>query len=342
MGGRALKNTYTRRYQKDEFNKVKDEIFDIMSSTFIKYSIPRYFASKESFGDIDIIVSLEGFEGDMRTYIESTFNPNEIFHNGNAYSFDYKEIQVDFITCEPEYYISNYHYLAFNDLGNLTGRLSHKIGLKYGQEGLWYNHYYNGQNVAKIIISTDYSAIFDFLDLDYTKWIEGFDTLDEIFKFVTTSKYFNPVDYRLENLNKINRERNMKRASYMSFLEYVDGIGVNPNYDEKFNKDTKEYILGIVSDWFPNADIFEQIDDIEFIIDRKKESKDKFNGGMVIKKYGLEGKELGIAMRKFRNYIEEFELEPDIDDYDEWIISRDRIEIYDLFEGINEIDYENN
>ena len=59
MGGRALKNTYTRRYQRDEFISIKNELFDIMSSTFKKYSIPRYFVDKESFGDIDIIVSME-------------------------------------------------------------------------------------------------------------------------------------------------------------------------------------------------------------------------------------------------------------------------------------------
>jgi len=335
MGGRALKLTYTRRYERDEFLTVKDEIFDIMSSTFKKYSIPRYFADKESFGDIDIIVSLEGFEGDMRTYIESTFEPNEIFHNGNAYSFDYKELQVDFITCEPEYYVSNYHYLAFNDLGNLTGRLSHKIGLKYGQEGLWYNHYYNGQNVGKVMISTDYSEIFDFLDLDYTKWIEGFNTLEEIFDYVTTSKYFNPEDYKLENLNKINRERNLKRASYMSFLEYVEEKGANPNYDIGFNEATKENILDVVNGWFPNCEILKQIDILEYNIERKKESKDKFNGGMVITKYGIEGKELGTAMTKFRSHIDDI-----YHDYDSFILSRKRSAIYRIFEEVNEIDYE--
>jgi len=63
---------------------------------------------------------MDGFYGNMNDYIDATFKPNEIFHNGNAWSFDYKELQVDFITCADEDYDSNYHYLAFNDLGILS------------------------------------------------------------------------------------------------------------------------------------------------------------------------------------------------------------------------------
>ena len=88
--------------------------------------MPLFYSSKESFGDIDIIV-VENVNINVHDYITQTFKPNEIFHNGNCWSFDYKEVQVDFITVKSEHFDSNYHYLAFNDLGNFIGALAHSI-----------------------------------------------------------------------------------------------------------------------------------------------------------------------------------------------------------------------
>src|SRR5690606_37972742 len=164
MGGLALKNTFTRRYQRDEFEKLSNELLTILRKSFDRVELPLFYSKKESFGDIDIIISIDKSNpvfGNMRSYITDTFIPNEIFHNGNAWSFDYKEIQVDFITCEPEHFDSNYHYLAFNDLGNFIGRIAQRLGLKYGQEGLWYNHFYKDQKIGRIMISKDYPKIFE-------------------------------------------------------------------------------------------------------------------------------------------------------------------------------------
>lgn len=336
MGGRALKkeSTFTRRYQRDEFETLKVEVFAILEKTFKRFDVPRFFFDKESFGDMDIIVSMEGFNQNMNEYITETFSPNEIFHNGNAWSFDYKEIQIDFITCDAEHFNTNYHYMAFNDLGNLTGRLAQKLGLKYGQEGLWYNHYYNGQNAGRILISKDYPKIFEFLGLDYDTWVKGFYTLEEIFKYVTTSKFFNPEDYQWEKLNKINRERNMKRTSYVAFLDYVKDMGVNENYDVEINTYMKENIIHVVDLRFPEAKIFGQIAELEAAIDKKKVSKDKFNGGMIIELFGIQGKELGDAMYRFKDFVKDSTRH---ETYDDYILENDYNIIVEHFKMVNEL-----
>ena len=96
MGGKALKKTFTRRYTRDEFNKASSSLLRVLKRTFDQAEVPRYYHKKETFGDIDILISTRGNESvDKRQYIEDTFTPNEIFHNGNCWSFDFKEIQVD-------------------------------------------------------------------------------------------------------------------------------------------------------------------------------------------------------------------------------------------------------
>lgn len=156
----------------------------------------------------------------MEEFIKTEFKPNEIFHNGNCWTFDYKEVQVDLIMSSGEHFYNHFFYMSYNDLGNFIGRLAHSVGLKYGQEGLWYNHYYKNTKLGRIIISKDYREIFNYLDLDYNRWEKGFDSLEEIFEFVSKSKLFNPPMYQLKSLNKINRERNLKSPWYFDYKIY--------------------------------------------------------------------------------------------------------------------------
>jgi hypothetical protein len=326
MGGLALKNTYTRRYSNKEFEIVSKELISILEETFDRAEVPLYFSSKESFGDIDIILSMDGFNQNMKDYINETFEPNEIFHNGNAWSFDYKEIQVDLITCAPEDFDSNRHYLAYNDLGNFIGRITQKLGLKYGQEGLWYNHYFKGQRIGKVMISKDYPKIFEFLGFDYDRWLEGFETLEDIFEYVIANKHFDSKMFELHNLNKINRERNAKRKSYMSFLEY---IAENHSDRQYFFENDKSVYVDRANKFFPEARMTENIRKLEYLHCRKLYIKSKFSGGVVMSRYGLQGKELGKALSGFKEWMVEKEW---ITSYDDFILTTSTDDIYGYFE----------
>ena len=94
MGGRALKSTYTRRYEKKEYLKLTSEVLRKIRRFFYRAEIPRYYHTKESFGDMDVLVSMKDYNGDIREFITTQFKPNEIYHNGNCWSFDYKEFQI--------------------------------------------------------------------------------------------------------------------------------------------------------------------------------------------------------------------------------------------------------
>lgn len=302
MGGRALKVVYTRRYELEEYIKIQDELVEGLSNDFPEVAVPLYYNDKSSFGDIDIICTwpdeLHPTErGEwLRRYIEETFNPGEIFHNDKSWSFNVEEIQVDMIMSEREDYNAMYHYLSYNDLGNFMGRLAHKLGLKYGQDGLVYDHYFQGSKVGRVLVSTDYPRIFEFLKLDYSRWERGFDTLEDIFEFIAESELFDYDSFQLENLNKINRERNLKRASYVSFLEYIE-----KNYKDKkhkFNTDKSKHVKEADA-FFPEFKYKLETRRMEYEKTKELYMKAKFNGGEIIKRFGITGKELGFYMVKF-------------------------------------------
>jgi hypothetical protein len=327
MGGRALKSVQTRRYEREEFEEISKELIDRLKNKFARVIMPLFYKNKQSFGDADILVSLEGRkEFDIRNYITNEFKPTEIFHNGNCWSFDYKELQVDLITCEPEHFDSNAMYLSYNDLGNFIGRLAHGLGLKYGQEGLWYEHYFKGKNIGTIIVSKDYPKIFNFLGLSYERYEQGFDELEDIFTYIAESRFFNWKMFQMDHLNKINRDRNKKRASYMSFLDWMDENVSDENHEYNFAEDKTSYFV-MINDAFPEADIVTQVRRLEYLECRKLYVQSKFNGGDVMRKYGFEGKKLGEVLTGFREYIS-----LEYKSYNDYIIHTDSFNIYEDFE----------
>jgi hypothetical protein len=325
MGGRALKNTTTRRYERDEFEDISKELMEILKNRFARVTMPLFYKNKPSFGDADILVT--GFEGDIREYITNTFKPNEIFHNGNCWSFDYKELQVDIITCAPEHFDSNAMYLSYNDLGNFIGRIAHGLGLKYGQEGLWYEHNFKGSNIGSIQVSKDYAKIYDFLGLSYERYLEGFNDLEDIFMFIAGSKFFNWKMFQMDQLNKINRDRNKKRASYTSFLEWIDANVADENHEYKFVDDKTSYFI-MINDTFPEADIITQVRRLEYLECRKLYVQSKFNGGDVMRRYNISGKQLGDTLTGFKEYITK-----EYQSYNDFIIHTDSFDIYQTFES---------
>jgi hypothetical protein len=332
MGGRALKgeNTFTRRYEREEFEQLSKELMVTLKDTFKRVEMPLFYKNKQSFGDADIILSMEDFNGNMRTYIEDTFSPNEIFHNGNCWSFDYKELQIDLITVAGEDFDSNYNYLSYNDLGNYIGKIAHGFGLKYGQQGLTYDHYFKGIKIGRILISKDYDKIYEFLGLSYDRWREGFDELEDIFSFISESKYFNWEYLQLENNNRVNRERDAKRKSYMSFLEYIDKNCKDDNHRYPYEKDKSVY-LKQVADFFPEANIELEIRRMEYEYCKNLYIKSKFNGGELMRRFGLQGKEISEAIGSFKKAIESIPLMDD--SFEDYVLETPMEDIYTDFKA---------
>ncbi len=328
MGGNALKNAKTRRYDRNEFDAISVNLLNKLRIDFKRADMPLFYKNKPSFGDADILVSMEGITFNMREYIDNTFTPTEIFHNGNCWSFDYKELQVDLITVAPEHFDSNYNYLSYNDLGNYIGKIAHGFGFKYGQEGLIYDHYFKGSNIGRVLVSKDYDKIYEFLGLDYNRWREGFNELEDIFKFISESKFFNWEYVQLENNNRINRERDAKRKSYMAFLAYIDANCKDDTHRYQYTPDKSVYVES-ADNFFPEAGLELEIRRLEYEHTKSLFIKAKFNGGEVMRRFGLKNKELGDALTGFKKTMDNLVAG---ESYEFYIINTPVNEIYEDFE----------
>lgn len=304
MGGNALSHC-TGRFTRKEYDHVKgiviDELYDLFGETR-RISDIKFFESKDSFGDMDILMSSENLPNDWHKLVIHDFSSVDHYLNGGVLSFEYAGKQIDIILTKPEDYDIAYIYFSFNDLGNLMGRIAHKMGFKYGHDGLWYVLRDGDRVISNILVSKDARSIFEFLGYDFDRYLKGFDTLEEIFEYVVDNAYFSPEIYKFDNRNHHSRVRDRKRTSYMKFLAYCDTLpGEGGFYDWSLEKNSKAKYLDSAFDkdgYFPDFRDTYNARMAEYEVEKYRKSR--FNGNVVSEITGLEGKELGRFMSFLR------------------------------------------
>ncbi len=282
MGGLALKQTFTRRYQKDEFEKIIPDIQAKLRTLFTDAMPTKYYTEKDSFGDADFLVLMDKpVTVDIRQWLIENFDSKEVFKNGSVYSFEYKELQVDLIFTSSANWETSQVYYSFNDIHNMIGKIAHRYAMKWGHEGLKYVYYSDGKKLGDIIVTKNYRDALTFLGFDADRYDQGFKNLGEIFAYIVNSKYFNPWLFDMENLNRINRERDKKRTTYQSFLEVCKAYK-NSGEDayHYFYHDKKVY-LGMIDAAFPG--FLKAYRKLEIEEERKTKIKNLFNGDLVNK-----------------------------------------------------------
>lgn len=276
--------------------------------------IPAYMG-KESFGDADILLMCSEVEWEgLCATVQNTFTHHK--RNGSVISFgmygDTGEIhQVDLIyggNNGTDFWCA-YDYYAWNDLGNLVGRIADRLGFKYGHDGLRYiirDPEHETQVICDLNISKDSTWIHEFLgfQVDGKFAVMSFETKEDIFKYVASSTYFHPDIFLLENRNYKARVRDAKRTTYMEFLEWCK----NNDFQNVIEIDSSDlfriraYKLG---EGLRSAGLATMIayHDAQLLHGKRMFSKFLLNGKLVSGWTGKTGVELGQQMQTIRNSL---------------------------------------
>jgi len=324
MGGRALKQhgIETERKSTKEFFEIASKIavqltygLGITSSVPVEFKynpsiqsqIVRCYRLKQDHGDLDVLIKIDNdFHNsniNLKEYIEENFKPRVIHNNGGVYSFDYENFQIDFIQIRESNWDIAQVYYSYDPLGNAMGKIFHKFNLSYGWDGLKYKYRnFNGRNSRDITVCKDPRKIFEFGGFDYDRYLQGFNNIEEIFDYIISGKYFNANIFRMENLNHVDRKRNRKRKSYHELLNYMDD---NYHGENKFIfEKNKAVYRPKINDVFPEAKFFDKLNELDKADEINRRLSNKLNGKLIMKWIpGLEGKELGNAINKFRETL---------------------------------------
>lgn len=337
MGGKALNKygVHTERKNTEEFQRIGKEIQETLSYFLLKQhgivietEIVTCYHTKPDHGDLDLLIKIDSnFHNagiDLKNVIRLSYLPQAIHNNGGVYSFDYQNFQVDFIPVRESKWETAKVYYSYDPLGNIMGKTFHKFGLSYGWDGLFYKfRNFNGRNSQNILLTNDARRIFKFGGYDYDRYLQGFETLEDILKFAIDSKYFDTQIFQMDNLKSIDKKRNRKRGSYHVFLKYLKDNDINITYPFDRNKDN---YLDWIDQSFPEARLLEKLSELKRIDTQNKILSQKFNGDIVMSWLpDLKGKELGHAITNFKASFD------DDEEYKEFILNATYVAIQERF-----------
>lgn len=324
MGGKAL-SIQTERISIEKYEQISYEIVTYFSKEYSDkncyFMIPTHIRNKESFGDLDVIMSYEesdenlNIKKDVKEFIKSIFNPQSLVVNHNVISFDYKNFQIDIIIVPIKHAQSTFTYMCYGDASNIIGRIANRFGFKYGMDGFFFKY----KGYEKLLTSNLRDAM-TILGFDSKKFFDGFNDNMELFEWIKQSKYFDPYIFKSNN-------DDMKRSTYLQFLDYVKDLDFKMPYF-RFRKNPEEYI-GLISTWYPQ--IIEFTFEIDAMLKERELVANKFNGNLIMQKYpDLYGINLGKVLNMFHQYISHTKLQT----FSEYIIKNEDNVIWDEFHNV--------
>lgn len=326
MGGKAF-GFESKRLDAETYNVVVEDVIGAFDAAWGSnprppklLKIPSY-RNKASFGDADLIFTGTPAQFQAVTSGYEAYAPNpsgHVYSNGSVFSFgvlvDGGVFQVDLIyggEIESSSSKMMRTYFAYNDLGNLMGRVAHRIGLKWGQDGLSYvlrdeschTRVLGEFNLTEAI---GLHQSFSILGYDYLRWTSGFDDLADIFEFVASSKYFSPEIYLLHNRNSISRARDSKRETYKRFLKWCEEKDpTRPNVDLEDDGDHVEYKRYFLHTLCNDIPEFSKWYHSTLAGDSASRLASTVIGGHSVSAItGASGKDLGIQMSELRRRID--------------------------------------
>jgi hypothetical protein len=325
MGGNALKSIKTHRLDAGEYHALVPKVLEIIRGV-VGDKRPlcaiEAYRQKLDFGDMDVLMASDGLRADYKDLLEKAFKSREVYRNGNVTSFDFDGFQIDLIAIPNKKFDYANAYFSWNDLGNLVGRIAHKMGLKHGFEGLYFPLRASSTHlIAEVAITLDVNRALTFMGYDPVRFAQGFDTLEDIFRFTASTPYFNPAIYLFENVNATSRVRDIKRKTYTTFLKWLDdpqGLQAfkneRPDIDESyvFPQDKSVWTAPLRAQ-FPC--FVASLDQALLRHSRNEAVRAIFNGERVAQLTGLSGKSLGNLMGDMRNS------HPSADAWTQWVLS---------------------
>jgi hypothetical protein len=325
MGGYALahKGIIGKRMSRAEYNEMSTHILE-RCSDFEIVEITKVLTSKTSFGDIDIIVA--NFEGVCDKIID-LFKTTHYIKNGDVLSIIYQNVQLDFILVDSSDVEFATYYFSYGSLGNLTGRLVKGYGncVKFGYDGLKY--VFKSQKVRNlnetIYLTKNLSEALAFLGLSYETYLNvEFDTLDFLLSYILTSPKLNVKYFDNINQNYKKRHKDREIVELEMLVSKAKDINIK-NFEYSSNKDS---YFELFDKTFSASDFLNKYARIKETERKHLELKAKFNGRMVMEKYGLVEAQLGEVLCGFKKHIG--------DRYVDYILETPLEDIFSEFEAV--------
>lgn len=239
MGGNAFKNLAIARIPHSHYPTCVTTILARLQPFYSTLLVPPSAPEKPSHGDIDIIVAgrQRPFGADelagalcAASHITTKGSPTTAFAAWIEPPIQ-SYVQVDVHECETRAaaeWVAFFH--SYGDLWNILGALGRHFGIFVNHHGCWCIVAATDEKKKasakryKVLLTADPREVLDVYGLDAERFEAGFGTLDEMFRFVCTSRFMRKVVFTKE-VKSSDRTKRRKREVYAKWVdEFVPSL----------------------------------------------------------------------------------------------------------------------
>jgi hypothetical protein len=264
MGGLAFADEdpplSTPRMAPAVYTHLRDHLLNILGTFYAQAKCPIEAPGKSDHGDIDILVAepLHNFDAAQLARVigavkhkKTAGSPTTHFatpwptlleldgndtgvrdHRNGRSNLDHQNYaQLDLHVCTPESFTWEVFHQCHGDFWNIIGSTVRPLGFTPSNSGFYVRIQEleaKNKTAARVLLTTSPSHTLQFLGLDESRYWQKFETVDELFAYAATCRFFNPKRYDPARSNgdlKANdRARARKRPAFRRWVkEYLPG-----------------------------------------------------------------------------------------------------------------------
>lgn len=301
MGGSAFNmdahGLTTSRMDKKQYTALSNYLLPLLRLYFRNVSTPPEAPGKETFGDLDIMVSqpldLHPHEAILQicTRVLGDKCKKFIYNSPTtniAVIIDDIVAQLDIhVVPNEDLWGVDFWMHSWGDMGMIVSSTIKAWGLRLSaSRGLWVEV----PGFGPLILSFDIERIIQFLGLDWDRYARGFDTLEEIYEWIEHIT-INEERIGVKAGGKVDRREHQKRSMWVAYWKRGEDARYDPSDEEK------SQVFSQALRYFRKKEEYEGI--IEQMA-REKLAREKFNGFQVREWTGADGKRLGMLMKALK------------------------------------------
>ena len=301
MGGNAFNvDTHgfiTSRMNKSQYATLSNFILPFLRLYFRTVAIPPEAPGKLTFGDLDIMVSKpldlhphdailqlcsKALGSRCKAFIYSPGTSNiAVTLDGAIFQVDVHFVERDDIW-EVDYWMH-----SWGDMGMIVSSTIKAWGLRLSSSrGLWVDVPEHGA----LMLSLSMARITEFFGLDWERYLQGFETTDDLFEWIEGIK-INGDKVGIKSKGKVEKRAHNDRQMWVAYWSRGEDIAYEPSNDEQ------QQVFQRAIEFFEKR---KELEDIKTEIAWKKMAREKFNGNRVMEWTGANGKTLGLLMKNLK------------------------------------------
>jgi hypothetical protein len=302
MGGSAFNfqahGFATPRMSPSQYHSLTQTILPLLTPLFQRTQIPHPAPKKPTYGDLDIFVSepLNDLSPHAAiAHLSHSLGPRcrgiicNLPTTNIAVLLGAETFQVDVhVVPRAELWDLDFWMHSWGDLGMIVSATIKAWGMRLSSSrGL----YFHIQGYGPFILSWDIERIVAFLDLDWKRYQQGFETVEEIFEWIRGVRILGQ-EVGIKSLGKLDKKGQEERKMWRDYWSRGDNTVAYSPSPEEIERVRQQALAYFSKD--------KEYQDVLTRLDRERVAREKFNGHRVMEWTSFQGRRLGILMKRLR------------------------------------------